>query len=268
MANKKWSEKDHSLWLYLYVNEKKSIGEISQELNVPKSTVRIQLHKKRVIRSNSESLRGRIPWNKGKMGLQTAWNKGMKNRYPYPSSFKGKISKFRGVPRSFKTIEKIRKSKLKSLFNGFTFYKEHEYKLDTLYLVTLEFQGKFYLKIGRTFQSIEERYRIHSSISPTLKVIHKKWQAIHLQVVQLESVVLQKFNAYRLNLKHTYFKGHSECFTSDLPFSTVIGFVDGLDIKRLKYLIPSENFLDMVISSQAEVQSSEGSETTGELECS
>ena len=268
MTNKKWSEKDYNLWLYLYVDEKKSIGDISKLLNVPKSTVRIQLNKKKVMRSNSESKKKRIPWNKGKTGLQTAWNKGMKNSYPYPSPFKGKISKSKGVPRSSETIEKIRKSKLKSLFNGFTFYKGQKHKLDTLYLVTLEFKGNLYLKIGRTFKSIEDRYRVQSEVSPTLKVIHKKWHALHQEVVQLEYLVLQKFSDYSLNLKHTFFKGHSECFTSNLPFFTVIDFVDGLEINCFNCSTKSEKLFDMVISSQAEGTPLEGSETTGELECS
>lgn len=180
-----------------------------------------------VMRSNSESKKKRIPWNKGKKGLQIPWNKGMKGCYAYASPFKGKISKTKGVSRSLEIIEKIRKSKQKSLFNGFKFYKAHKLRLDTLYLVRIELQNKIDLKIGRTFKSIEQRYQIQSSVCPKLKVIYKKWQAIHQDVVKTECLVLQKFSNYRLNLNDGFFKGHTECFIPDLSFLEVIDFVDG-----------------------------------------
>jgi hypothetical protein len=71
-------------------------------------------------KSISDSLKGHVPWNKGKTGVQTAWNKGIshseKTKSKIGNSNKGKTPWNKGIPRSDETKEKIRLTKSKSKF--------------------------------------------------------------------------------------------------------------------------------------------------------
>lgn len=65
----------------------------------------------------SKSLKGKVPWNKGKKGLQIAWNKGKKgmqtawNKGKHPSYMQGKNHPMFGRKHSLETINKISLSK-------------------------------------------------------------------------------------------------------------------------------------------------------------
>lgn len=90
-----------------------------------------------IIRVNSISKKGRIPWNKGKSGCQKAWNKGI----PRPQETKNKISnankgKIRGIP---KTQE--HKNNISIALKGKPKSKEHRIKNSDSHK-TLEYKNK------------------------------------------------------------------------------------------------------------------------------
>jgi hypothetical protein len=237
--NKKYNQKDWDLWKQKYVEENKTLQEISNELNVNVHTISKKLNELGVMRSNDIGVFGRKPWNKGLKGEQDAWNKGMKGTYPYPSGFKGHKSPLKGIPRSKEIRDKIAFALRLTDYNGFCTYKNRLKEQDTLYLVTLKDKKGLLYKIGRTFETVERR---HGS---NLITIHKTWKTFHEIVAKIELEVLKKFKTYSSIGESV--SGRTECFSTDLPINEVI------------------NFIDMAISSQAEGTPSEGSETTGEL---
>lgn len=81
--NKKYSTNDYELWKYLYVEKRYSCQRISDQTNVPVSTIKKILKKIHLLRTNQESKKSRIPWNKDKKTNQIPWNKGMKGQYPF-----------------------------------------------------------------------------------------------------------------------------------------------------------------------------------------
>lgn len=235
-----YKKEDWDLWEEKYVQEGKTIQQISEELNVNRKTISKKLTERGVMRPSPVGQKGLTPWNKDKTGVQDAWNKGMKDTYPYPSGFKGKISPFRGQPRSQETCDKIAHTKRTSRFDGYCVYQERLEEEDTLYLITVKDREKGNLfKIGRTFQSAKKR---HGS---SLVTVHQLWKAPHKIIVGVEYQVLVEFEKYSSVAK--FISGRTECFSLDLPIDRVI------------------DFIDMAISSQAESTLSEGSETTGEI---
>lgn len=91
---------DYEKWEFLYTKQKLSSRQISLQTKVPTSTVKADLKRKQLLRTNRESQLGRIPWNKGKKTGQIPWNAKMKGQYPYPSPFLGKKSLQKNLPRS------------------------------------------------------------------------------------------------------------------------------------------------------------------------
>jgi group I intron endonuclease len=65
----------------------------------------------------SSSQMGRVPWNRGKMGVQTAWNKGMtygaETKRKISIAKKGKPSPFKGKHHSDESKQKLREAALR-----------------------------------------------------------------------------------------------------------------------------------------------------------
>ena len=235
----KYNQDDFDLWVDLYVNKKMSIDKIVLQVKASKRTIHKKLKELGLTRTLSESQKGRVPYNKGQVGQQIAWNKGMKGSYPYPSVFKGHVSSTKGIPRSPETIKKIAYSIRIKDYNGFTMYLAKKDELDHLYFVTVrDGSGELY-KVGRTFHT--PAYRFGSN----LITIHKIVTARHEQIVAIETDVLLHFSKY--SCVGTTISGKTECFSKELPLDLVL------------------DFIDKAISSQANPTGLEGSETTGEV---
>ena len=242
--NQKYSTKDYQLWVYLYVEKRFSCQRISDQTNIPVSTIKKHLKKINLLRTNQESKKGRIPWNKGKKTNQIPWNKGMKGQYPYPSPFLGKESPTRNIARTTKVKQKIARTLRQHRWNGSRFYKQYSNREDNLYLCYLEKDNLFFYKIGRTFGTPRERCGKHLA-----KVI-KTWQSSHYRIVEIERQVLVTFQDQYGLIAPQGVSGRTECFQSNLPLDEVL------------------QFIDMAISSQAKGTPLEGSETTGEVKSS
>ena len=228
----------------MYVEKRFSCQRISDQTNVPVSTIKKHLKKIYLLRTNKESKKGRIPWNKNKKTNQIPWNKGMKGSYPYPGPFIGKESPMKNVPRSLEVKHKIAQTLRQKRWNGSRFYKEYSNRRDHLYLCYLQENNHFFYKIGRTFGTPKERCGKH-----LVKVI-KTWQSSHQHIVEIERKVLLTFQDQYGFIAPKSVSGRTECFISNLPLNEVLLFID------------------MAISSQAKDTSLEGSETTGEVESS
>jgi hypothetical protein len=241
------NQEDPELWYDLYVNKRLSIDQIVEQVNadgnfVSKGTVYTTLKELGVIRTYSESRKGKIPWNKGLVGQQVPWNKGMKGSYPYPSPFKGHVSSTKGIARSPETIAKISYAIRIKDYNGFSMYKAKKNDLDNLYLITIKDKSGELYKIGRTFYTPAHRF------GSNLIKIHKIVTAKHYQIVAIEAAVLANFSKY--SCVGITISGKTECFSKELPLDLV------------------SDFIDKAISSQANSTGLEGSETTGEVESS
>ncbi len=228
----------------MYCEKRLSCQRISDQTNVPVSTIKKHLKKITLLRTNKESKKGRIPWNKDKKTNQNPWNKGMKGQYPYPSPFLGKKSTTKNVPRSLEVKQKIAKTLRQKRWNGSRFYKERSRSVDNLYLCYLQVDNLFFYKIGRTFGTPRQRCGKH------LVRIIQIWQSLHHSVVEIEAKVLLTFQDQYGLIAPQGVSGRTECFLSNLPLDEVL------------------QFIDMAISSQAKDTSLEGSETTGEVKSS
>lgn len=241
--NRKYSNSDYRWWEHLYIEKRFSCQKISNITDVPTSTIKKHLKKQNLLRTNQESKLGRTAWNKGVKGQQIPWNKGMKG-HPYPSPFLGKLSRFKGVPRSEITKLRISQTHRKNRWNGSRFYKEHPYRHDFLYLCVLKYDDQYFYKIGRTFSTPKSR------CGPYLIQVIGMWQASHSQIVSLEKRVLLGYQDKYGFIAPKTISGRTECFTYHLPWYELCAFID------------------MAISSLAKDTSLEGSETTGEVESS
>jgi hypothetical protein len=208
MNNQRLTEKDYKMWREDYLN-----GMSSQKIyekyspNGPSlSQVKKVIRTSGLARSHSKAQKGRIPWNKGKTGF-VVWNSGMAStgNYPYASSFKGKESPFKGVPRYKEDKNKIshsgppvfRRNTGIRLQNreSYVFYRDRAGDEDTLYLIKVSSNqdSKIQYKIGRTFNSINRHY----SWNLEDKEIIKLWFSNHTIIFQLEHDVLNEFKNYR-----------------------------------------------------------------------
>ena len=67
----KYLPKDYKYWEQLYIVDNYSCQRIAEITKVPKSTIQKHLKKQGLLKSNSESKKGRIPWNKDMKNVQT-----------------------------------------------------------------------------------------------------------------------------------------------------------------------------------------------------
>lgn len=242
--NHKYSDEDYKVWKYLYNEKRFSCQQISDNTNVSVSTIKKYLKKQTLLRTNIESKKGRIPWNKGKKTNQIPWNKELKGIYPYASPFLGKQSPMKNIPRDSETKQKIAQTLRQKRWNGSRFYKNYTNHLDNLYLCRLKSNDLIFYKIGRTFGEPKQR------CGKYFDCIIQTWQNIHKEIVDIERQVLIIYQDRYGLIAQQGVSGRTECFTIDLPINEVC------------------QFIDMAISSQAKGIPLEGSETTGEVESS
>lgn len=92
------------------LNVKDNPNWINQQTNCPmldKNPMKGRIHSAQTRAKISEATQGRIPWNKGKRGLQPANTERMKNNNPMsdPETAAKVASKLRGKPSRFKIVD-------------------------------------------------------------------------------------------------------------------------------------------------------------------
>ncbi len=228
MVNKKFSEIDYTSWCEDYQNglsAQKIYDKYSSIDNCPSlSLIKKVIREKGLARTNSESQKGRVAWNKGKTGFKV-WNSGMAKAqsYPYPSPNKGKVSPFKGVPRTERDKSQISHSIRLQNRESYGFYRDRADDDDMLYLIkiTSDQEPEVQYKIGRTFNTLERRYNWKVED----KEIIKTWHSNHKFIFELEKVVLNAFRNY-YERGPIDFPGYTEFFSDKLPVEEFILFVD------------------------------------------
>ena len=227
MKRNKYELNQIKQWCAMY-EKGMSLAEISAQTNIPKSSIRN--HLKKLIKLRPKQQKGRTPWNKGVKMSKPAWNKGLKGNYPYPSSNKGKRSPFKNIPRPQKTRDAIAFALRQLDWNGYNYYHHYRNRKDFLYLIKITFKSqksqKIFFKVGRTFFSLKKRYG-----NLNYDVI-KIWTGSHKKGYAIETIVLNKFSKYQ-EFGPKNFLGRTECFSSDIPLTEILLFIDSFFILYL-----------------------------------
>eukprot|EP01026_Neomeris_dumetosa_P041236 TRINITY_DN34165_c0_g2_i1.p1 TRINITY_DN34165_c0_g2~~TRINITY_DN34165_c0_g2_i1.p1 ORF type:complete len:471 (-),score=26.51 TRINITY_DN34165_c0_g2_i1:209-1621(-) len=105
-------------------------------------------------------------------------------------------------------------------FTTLGYSTERARRLDQLYFIGIEKDGKPLIKIGRTFYGLEKRFE-----EEDLQIVYifGIWKATHQKIYEVEQMVLKEFEQYKYACKP--FNGSSECFQITLPVYQVILFI-------------------------------------------
>jgi len=226
MNNQHFTNRDYDMWCEDYKNglSTQKIADKYAPNGPSKSLIRKIIEKRGITRTHSEAQEGRIPWNKGKTG-GVAWNSGMAStgNYPYASPFKGKTSPFKGIPRSKEDRAKISHSIRLQNREHWGFYPQYIDQPDSLYLIqiTSEKEPRVQYKVGRTFNSLGKRFNWQMKDKLTIKT----WSSNHLNIFELEDLVLHAFKDYHPPGPEN-FPGATEFFSEELPLDEFILYVD------------------------------------------
>ena len=215
-----YTEKDFSLWEDLYRNKNRSTMQIAEETSASPATIKNKLRELNVLRSRSETWSFICKYSLKTHALWTTLHKEQKKSFAeiaVETSVSVKI-----VTRFFQNSGDLRPYSYASSWQGF--YLNRAEDLDTLYFIKVEWQGKYFAKIGRSFD-LKSRFPAQSTWdTPASVQVYGTWLGKHVSIFELEQKIRVVFSQYSISLSYK-FKGSTECFFLNLPRDKVISFI-------------------------------------------
>lgn len=194
--------------------------QIAEETAASPATIQNKLRELNVLRSRSETWSFIFEYTQKQHLLWTKLHREQKKSFA-EIAVETSVS-VETVTHFFQNLGDQRPYSYASSWQGF--YLNRAEDLDTLYFIKVEWQGKYFVKIGRSFH-LKSRFPAQSTWdTPACVQVYGTWLEKHLNIFELEQKIRVMFSDYSLPPSYK-FKGSTECFFLNIPRDEVISFI-------------------------------------------